>query len=151
MRGVLQALRLDEMEQEHRVVIGETPERVIEIAKHLARVRIPAPPQVVCELVEAADTRGQRRQRDVTVHLYSGVLAPGPPTRSLAGTPMPRSALVCSLTAFVRIDIPRASPRRTPPCTRTRGGPIAALRARGSLAALVRYKPLILILRWLNA
>ena len=63
-----QPLRLDQVQQQDRVVIGEAPERIVEVAKHFARIGMPAPGQVVGQLVQSADPRRQRRQRDVPVH-----------------------------------------------------------------------------------
>src|SRR5204863_7815966 len=74
--------------------------------------------------------------------LAGGLRPAGPPTRSLAGAPLPRAVRVAlSLRSFANTGASRisrgASPRRTPH-TLTRGGPSAPRRSRGSLAALVR-------------
>ena len=69
IRGrVLEALGLDEVQQQDGVVIREAPEWIVEIAKHGPRLSVPAPPQVVGELVQAADSHGQRRKRHVAIH-----------------------------------------------------------------------------------
>jgi hypothetical protein len=67
-RGVLEPIRFDEMQQQDRIVIREAPQRIVQIAKYVAGLGVPAPPQIVRELVQAADSRGQRRQRHVAVH-----------------------------------------------------------------------------------
>src|SRR4029077_3468436 len=66
--GVLEPLRLDQMQQQHRVVIGESPQRIIQIAEHFARRCVPAPPQIVGKLVQADDAGGKRRKGDVPIH-----------------------------------------------------------------------------------
>ena len=69
--GVLEPLLLDKVQQENGIVIRETPERIVEIAEHVPRHSIPTPPQVVGELIEPANPRGERRQRHVPVHRLS--------------------------------------------------------------------------------
>ena len=68
-RGMIETLGFDQMQQQHRVVIGEPPQRIVEIPENLARLRVPAPPQVVGQLVEAANPGRQGRERDVPVHV----------------------------------------------------------------------------------
>jgi hypothetical protein len=70
-RRVSQPLGFDQVEQQDRVMVGESPQRVIQIAKHFARGWIPAPPEVVGKLVQTADPLGQRRQGNVAVHRTS--------------------------------------------------------------------------------
>ena len=48
-------------QHQHRVVRGLPPERVIELAEHLARLRVPGPPQIVGEFGQAAAAARESR------------------------------------------------------------------------------------------
>ena len=61
--GGLELLVRHGPEHAHRVVGGRSPQRVVEPAEHLARVRVPAPPEIGGELVQAVEAIGQRSQR----------------------------------------------------------------------------------------
>ena len=67
-RHLLEALARDEPQHLDRIVRGRAPELVVEIAKHLARAVLPAPPEVGRELVEAADSFGYGRKTCVPSH-----------------------------------------------------------------------------------
>src|SRR5262245_32999804 len=61
--GARQRLRRNELEHPYRVVRSETPQGVVEAAEYVAGVRVPAPPEVVCELVEPVDVTRKLRHR----------------------------------------------------------------------------------------
>jgi len=65
---LVRPLGLDEVQEQDRIVIREPPQRVVEIPEHFARLRVPAPPEIVRELVQPRESRGQRGKRDVAVH-----------------------------------------------------------------------------------
>ena len=56
--GLGQHLRRDEAQHQHRVVRRLAPQRVIELAEHLARQRVPRPPQVGRQLGQAPQASG---------------------------------------------------------------------------------------------
>ena len=57
--GALERLGRHELEHPHRVVRRLPPERIVEVAEDAARVGVPAPPEVLCEILEAMDAIGQ--------------------------------------------------------------------------------------------
>jgi hypothetical protein len=61
--GARQRLRRNELEHPNRVVRRETPQWVVEAPEYVAGVRVPAPPEVVCELVEPVDVTRKLRHR----------------------------------------------------------------------------------------
>ena len=58
-RRRLEPLGADPLQHLHRVVRRRPPQRVIELAEHLARAIVPAPPQIEGEFVKAMQTRGK--------------------------------------------------------------------------------------------
>src|SRR4029453_9965917 len=65
---LLEALSRDQPQHLDRVVRGRAPELIVQIAKDLAWVVLPAPPEVCGELVETADPFGKGRQIGVPCH-----------------------------------------------------------------------------------
>ena len=58
----------DHAQHADRVVGGRAPERVVEGPKDVARLLVPAPPEVERELTQPGDAIGKRRQALVTIH-----------------------------------------------------------------------------------
>ena len=58
LRPLLQDVRRDQAQHEHRVVRRLAPQRVVEPAEDLARPGVPRPPQIVGELGQTTKTFG---------------------------------------------------------------------------------------------
>ncbi len=89
-RRELQTLGLDEMQQQHGIVAGEAPERIVQLTEDLARGRVPAPPQVAGELVEASDPFRERWQGDVAIHRPRAIIRCLSPACHCAACPRAR-------------------------------------------------------------
>src|SRR5687767_14880664 len=64
--GRLQTLTRNELQQSYGVVRRLAPQRVVEPPEYLARVRVPAPPEVVRQLLEPFDAIRQLNQRETS-------------------------------------------------------------------------------------
>src|SRR4029450_10628099 len=116
-RHLLEALARHEPQHLDRVVRGRAPELIVQIAKNLAGVVLPAPPEVGGELVETASPFGKGRQIGVPCHRIMDRSRPP----SLASMKLRRYCL----SAGVRTAIHAVAIRHPmPPVTTDPRGPI---------------------------
>src|SRR6186713_3381269 len=94
---LLEALERHEPQHLDRVVRGRSPELIVQIAKNLARVVMPAPPEICGELVETAQPFGKGRQIRVPGHRTIDGSRP----RSLASMKLRRYCLSAGVRAAI--------------------------------------------------
>ena len=59
----LDRLESDKLKHPHRVVRCQPPQRIVEASKHIPRIAVPAPPQVVRQFMQTRDAIGQMNHR----------------------------------------------------------------------------------------